>query len=163
MLRCSIKTCLFWLIVGSLLTSCNQAPSVPHFDHRIDRLELVNLIEGEEAIEQIDKLHGKSLNVIKGYIAHYQGNHEKATLWVSEAESEGAAQEQVDVMLQKMKDNPRSPFSNYRTLNGPGLPVIAFDGLGQVHYVFRDGPWVYWIGAHAKRIDKVLEHFKRGR
>ena len=163
MLRFSAGTCLFWISLSFLLAGCKQGPAVPHFDDQIDRLELVKLIEGPEAIKQIDKLHGKPLNVIRGYIAHYRGDHEKATLWVSEAESEEAAQEQVDVMLQKMKDNPRSPFSNYQTLNRPDLSVIAFEGLGQVHYVFRDGPWVYWIGADAKRIDTVLAHLRKGR
>ena len=161
MLRFSVKTCLLWILPGLLLAGCNQGPSAPHFDQRIGPLELVKLVEGEEAIRQIDKLHGKPLAVLRGYIAHYEGNHEKATLWVSEAESEEAAQEQVDVMLQKMKDNPRSPFGNYRTLNRPGEPVIAFDGLGQVHYVFRDGPWVYWAGADAKHIDRVLAHISK--
>jgi hypothetical protein len=101
--------------------------------------------------------------VKEGFIAHYGGGQEKATVWVSKAESPKAAQEQVKVMLHKMKDNPRSPFGNYRVFDRLGTPVIAFDGLGQVHYVFEDGTWVYWISADAKRVDAVLGHVWPGR
>jgi hypothetical protein len=71
------------------------------------------------------------------------------------------AEDQVVVMLEKMKSNPRSPFSNYQTVERRGTHVIAFEGLGQTHYVFRKGSWVYWIDADSNRIDTVLEHIQK--
>jgi len=121
-------------------------------------LELVKLITGDEAIEAINKLHGMHIDVAGGLIAHYEGMNDKATIWVSEASSQDLAEEQVVVMIQKMKSNARSPFSHYRSMNKKGFRVIAFDGMGQVHYVFRDNKWVYWISANAKQIDMVLQH-----
>ena len=161
MTRSYLKNCLFWILVGFLAVGCKQAPSVPQFDPQIGGLTLVELLEGEEAIKQINKLHGKSIKVVRGFIAHYEGDHQKAALWVSEAESDALAQDQIGVMIDKMKSNPRSPFSNYRTLERQGHQVMAFDGMRQVHYVFREGPWVYWISADDTGIDTVFEHFKK--
>ncbi len=61
-------------------------------------------------------------------------------------------------MIRKMKNNRRLPFSNYRTLEANGFTIIAFNGIGQVNYVFRDNQWIYWISADEKRIDDILEH-----
>jgi hypothetical protein len=147
-----------WILIALLLAGCNEPSSDPSFDSHIQDLELVKLITGDEAIEAINKLHGMHIDVAGGLIAHYEGMNDKATIWVSEASSQDLAEEQVVVMIQKMKSNARSPFSHYRSMNKKGFRVIAFDGMGQVHYVFRDNKWVYWISANAKQIDIVLQH-----
>jgi hypothetical protein len=121
-------------------------------------LELVKLVTGDDALKAINKLHGMPIDVARGLIAHYEGMNDKATIWVSEASSQDLAEEQIVVMIRKMKSNARSPFSHYRTMNKKGFRVIAFDGMGQVHYVFRDNKWAYWISADAKHIDMVLQH-----
>ena len=161
MSRSYLRNCLFLILAGFIAAGCNQAPSVPQFDPQIGGLTLVELLEGEEAIKQINNLHGKSINVVRGFIAHYEGDHQKAVVWVSEAESDALAQDQVEVMIDKMKNTPGSPFRNYRILERQGRQVMAFDGMRQVHYVFREGPWVYWISADDTRIDTVFEHVKK--
>ena len=154
--RILIILVLFW-------AGCNQSPSEVAFDPRIEDLRLVKLIEGHDALEAINQLHGTHVNVVRGYIAHYEGVHDKATIWVSEASSQELAQTQIEVMISKMKNNRRSPFSHYRTLEAKGFAVIAFNGMGQVHYVFRYNKWVYWISADAKRIDEILGHINKAR
>jgi len=150
-----------WILIALLLAGCNEPSSGPSFDPHIQDLELVKLITGDEAIKAINKLHGMSIDVVMGLIAHYEGMNDKATIWVSEASSQDLAEEQIVVMIRKMKSNARSPFSHYRTMNKKGFRVIAFDGMGQVHYVFRDNKWAYWISADAKHIDMVLQHVCR--
>jgi hypothetical protein len=146
-------------VICLLLAGCNEQsqPNEP-FDPHIEGLELVEWISGDEAIKAINKLHGMPIDVVKGFIAKYEGPREKATIWVSEAASEELAEEQIMVMIQKMKDNRRSPFSHYRDLRVRDLKVVAFDGMRQTHYVFRDNKWVYWVSADAERIDKILQH-----
>jgi len=151
------------IILGFFLAGCNQPTSEIAFDPRIEDLRLVKLIEGHDALEAINQLHGTSVNVVRGYIAHYEGVHDKATIWVSEASSQELAQTQIEVMISKMKNNRRSPFSHYRNLEAKDFAVIAFNGMGQVHYVFRDNKWVYWISADAKRIDEILGHINKAR
>lgn len=146
-------------VIGLLLAGCNEVSRpVEPFDPHIEGLELVEWITGDDAMKAINKLHGMPIDVVTGFIAQYKGPHEKATIWVSEAASQELAEEQIMIMIQKMKDSRRSPFSHYRDLYVRGLKVVAFDGMGQTHYVFRDNKWVYWISADAKRIDNILQH-----
>lgn len=147
-----------WIVVGLLLAGCNQPRSIPSFDLDLEGLEQVRLVTGDEAINAINRLHGMPIDVVRGFIAYYEGVHDKATIWLSEATSEDLAKRQIEVMMDRMKKSTRSPFSHYRLLDANGVRVIGFDGMGQVHYVFRDNQWVYWISADAGRIDEILDH-----
>lgn len=147
-----------WIVVGLLLAGCNQPRSILPFDLDLEGLEQVRLVTGDEAINAINRLHGMPIDVVRGFIAYYEGVHDKATIWLSEATSEDLAKRQIEVMMDRMKKSRRSPFSHYRLLDANGVRVIGFDGMGQVHYVFRENRWVYWISADAGRIDKILDH-----
>jgi len=160
-MRSNRKTYGLWVVVSFLLLGCVHSDSSLPFDPQIEGLSLVRLVTGEEALKAIDRLHGTPIHVVGGFIAHYEGLHGKATIWVSEATSEDVAQEQIKVMMDKMRTNERSPFSHYRSWDKKGLRVIAFDGMGQVHYVFRDNRWVYWVSADSESIDMMLKHIQR--
>lgn len=147
-----------WIVVGLLLAGCNQPQSIPPFDLDLEGLEQVRLVTGDEAINAINRLHGMPIDVVRGFIAYYEGLDDKATIWLSEATSENLAKRQIEVMIDRMKKSRRSPFSHYRLLDANGVSIIGFDGMGQVHYVFRENRWVYWISADAGRIDKILDH-----
>ncbi|MDY6838822.1 MAG: hypothetical protein SWH78_12705 [Thermodesulfobacteriota bacterium] len=157
-----LRICGVWMGVCLLLLACSHSDSSLPFDPNIKDMEMVQWITGEEAQKAIDRLHGMSIDVVRGFIAHYKGAYGKATIWVSEATTEDLASEQIDVMIDKMKKSKRSPFSNYRQWNKEGLNVIAFDGMGQVHYVFKDKTWVYWVSADGRGIDTILEHIQDG-
>ena len=159
----AILVCRLTILLALLLAGCNESASGPPFDTDIEGLELVKLISGDDAIKEINKLHGMPIDVVRGFIAHYQGVDDKATIWVSEASSEKLATEQIAVMIDKMKGNRRSPFSHYRTFQTKGLRIIAFDGMGQTHYVFREDKWVYWISAESVKMDKILGKVHNGR
>ena len=147
------------IVLALLLAGCHErSRATQPFDPNIEGLELVEWIHGDAATKAINKLHGMPIDAVSAYIAKYKGPQETATIWVSEAASEALAKEQITIMLQKMKDNTRSPFSHYRDLCIRGSKVIAFDGMRQTHYVFRDKQWVYWISADEKRIDKIFRH-----
>lgn len=150
-----------WILVCLLSPGCHEPASGPTFDPHIEDLKLVRLTTGHDALQAIDKLHGMPIDALRGFIAHYEKANDKTTIWVSEASSGELAKEQIAVMIRKMKENRRSPFSRYRTLNTGNLRIIVFDGLGQVHYVFREDSWVYWISADAHNIDTVLRHVRR--
>jgi len=155
------KACRVWIIACFFLAACHSSePSLP-FGAHVQDLELVKVITGDRAVEAINQLHGMPIDMVRGFIAYYQGNSgDKATLWVSEASSEELAGKQIEVMIHKMKHSARSPFRHYRELDVQGLRVIAFDGMGQVHRVFRKKRWVYWISAGAGAIDKIVEHIR---
>ena len=145
------------LCVLSALTPA-RADTPPPFDTEIAGMTLMKLISGPEALRAINKLHGTAIPMKKGFIAHYLGTQGKATLWVSEAPSVEAGTEQIDVMIDKMKGNERSPFRNYGQSVVNKTPVIRFHGMGQVHAVFQIDAWVYWISAHEADMDSLLAH-----
>ena len=155
-------SCQVWIFAFFLFSACHPSgPSLP-FDGHIQGLNLVKLITGDRALEAINRLHGMPIDVVRGFIAYYQGNGgDKATIWVSEAASEELANKQIEVMIEKMKQSQRSPFRQYRILDLKGLRVVAFDGMGQVHHVFRQKRWVYWISADEGRIDDIVGHVLR--
>ncbi|MDY6949959.1 MAG: hypothetical protein SWE60_00470 [Thermodesulfobacteriota bacterium] len=157
-----VKIWNLWVFVCLVLLACSHSQSSLPFDPNIKDLEMVQLITGEEAQKAIDKLHGMPIDVVRGFIAHYKGVYGRATVWVSEATTKDLATEQIEVMIDKMKKSQRSPFSNYRQWNKGGDTVIAFDGMGQVHYVFKDKTWVYWVSADGRCIDRILEHIQNG-
>jgi hypothetical protein len=152
-----------WILLCLLVSGCDDPPSGPPFDPHIQGLNLVKWVTGDDAIKAINKLHGMPIDVVRGFIADYQSVSGKATIWVSEALSQEFAKKQIAAMIHKMKSNRRSPFSHYRTLDMKGFSVIAFDGMGQVHYVFRDNKWVYWISVDTIQVDKILQHVCKAR
>jgi hypothetical protein len=153
------RTSLLGMVAFFLLSACRPSePSLP-FDGHLRGLKLVKLISGEAAIEAINQLHGMRIDVVRGFVAHYEGNSgDKATVWVSEASSKELAQKQIEVMIRKMEQSRRSPFRGYHVLNVKGVRVVAFDGMGQTHRVFREKKWVYWISADAGRMDGIVAH-----
>jgi len=153
---------VLWLTVfiGFFLTEQAYCEDLPPLDLHIDSLERVSLLSGRDALHAINRLHGMPIDMVRGLVAFYESRlGEKATIWVSEAPSEELGAKQIDIMLAKMKGNDRAPFKKYRTVEAKDTKVIGFDGLGQVHYVFRIGKWVYWIGADEKQADLLLRHF----
>ena len=145
------------LCVLSALTPA-RADTTPPFDTEVAGMALMKLISGPEALQAINKLHGTAIPMKKGFIAHYLGTQGKAVVWVSEAPSVEAGTEQIDVMIEKMKGNERSPFRNYGQSLVDKTPVIRFHGMGQVHAVFQIDAWVYWISADDQDMDVLLTH-----
>lgn len=152
-----------WILLCLLLSGCKEPPSGPPFDPNIEGLNLVKWVEGDDAIKAINKLHGMPVDIVKGFIADYQSTGGKVTIWVSEALSRELAKKQMATMIHKMKSSTRSPFGHYRTLHKKDFSVISFDGMGQVHYVFKDNKWVYWISADKMQIEKILQHVGKTR
>lgn len=146
------------VLAGFVLVAAAHAANLPPLDPVIGGLHRTRLLSGAKAIEAINRLHGMPINIVRGFVADYSGAGAKAAVWVSEAESASLAQHQVDVMIAKMKKNPHSPFTRYRTLDVAHTRVIGFDGMGQVHYVFVKKAWVYWISADPAASESVLHY-----
>jgi hypothetical protein len=152
---------VLWLTVFAVFFWTKQChgEDLPPLDLRIDGLERMRLLSGRDALHAINRLHGMPIDMKRGFVAFYQTPHgDKATIWVSEAPSETLGEKQIAVMFAKMKGNDKSPFKEYRTVKVKDTTVVGFDGLGQVHYVFRIGKWVYWISTNKRQADLLLSH-----
>lgn len=154
------RTALLSFILFLMLTApvARGGDLGPPFDPVVPGMNLVKLVSGTEALQAINKLHGLAIPMKAGFIAHYGDTQGKATIWVSEAPTVAAGEEQIDVMIEKMKDNPRSPFRKYEHATVNDVPIIRFHGMGQIHAVFQLDAWVYWISAYDKDMNKLLTH-----
>jgi len=115
------------------------------FPHKIDGYSLSRLITGGKALAQVNGLHGKPIQALKGSIALYEGEGKEAMVWVSLAPSSQMALQQVGIMVEKMEE--RGPFHDFSTGKVGCILVHRFLGLGQEHYLFSHGASVFWISA----------------
>jgi hypothetical protein len=153
----NIKKRIIFILFSFFLMGCNQSPS-PVFQEEIGGLKLVQLITGKDALQAINQLHGKKINVASGIVAFYQGEGEKATVWVSESFSTDDAIQQTEVMIKIMRSSKRSPFSDYEEIGRDGMKIYSFKGMGQKHYIFRISKSVYWITANSDTIDELSKN-----
>lgn len=147
---------IIFILFSFFLLGCNQSPSTV-FQKEIRGLKLVQLITGKDALHAINKLHGKKINVARGMVAFYQGKGEKATVWVSESFSTGAAIQQTEIMIEKIRSSKRSPFSDYEKIGQDGVKIYSFKGMGQEHYIFRINKSIYWITANPGTIVELCK------
>ena len=144
------------ILFSFFLLGCNQSSS-PVFQEEIRGLKLVQVITGKDALLAINKLHGKKINVARGMVAFYQGEGEKAIVWVSESACTDDAMQQTEIMIEKMRASKSSPFSDYEEIERNGVKIYSFEGMGQKHYIFRISKSIYWISANPGTIDELCK------
>ncbi len=130
------------------------------FPKSIGEWRQIELVTGSEALEKIDRLHGKSITVEAGAIGNYQAAGKRpAMVWISRSKTPALTQEQAQVMADKMVSNPRSPFHDPETLSINKIKVYKFLGMGQVHYIFCRERLAYWISSPPADGKKLLLYF----
>jgi len=128
----------------------------------VGNMKRIQLVTGEEAQAEVDKLHGKPLPAEASLVARYATPKAKirpAEVWLSRVSSEKEARRQTGQMVHMMYENPRSPFKNPRRIDHGGNAVYRFEGMGQAHLVWFKDDLVWWISVDAENIPKMLEVF----
>lgn len=126
-----------------LYTACSSA-DVP-LPQAIGSLRLEKVQSGEEARREIDRLHGKQIDFLRGYIGTYVAENGRGQLWVSEHGSENEAAGAVENMDRSMKQGKQQSFWHFRKIMIEQRPVYLAVGMGQVHYFFQKGGRVIWL------------------
>ncbi|MFQ6672026.1 MAG: hypothetical protein ACE5KY_01905 [Candidatus Tectimicrobiota bacterium] len=108
----------------------------------------------------INKLHGKPIPMVSGYVAEYggavEGREGRATLCVAEAKDEREADKLLKRMVQGLKrGNPN--FGHYHTRRYGGYVVNVVFGNGQIHTVYRNGQWILWLATDPHLPQSVVE------
>lgn len=109
-------------------------------------LKLAHYLKGEEALREIERLHGKKINVKEGYVAHYEKGESKAMLYISRVSSGSQAEGQVKRMAEGIRKGG-TPFYHLKESRRDGINLYSAIGLGQIHYFYRTGPKVVWLAA----------------
>jgi len=137
-----VRSLLFGLSLLLVIPALTRGDSLPQ---SIGALRLEQLQVGEEARQEIDRLHGKHLNFRKGCVGTYVGGDRKAKVWVSEYDSEVGAAKANERMAQKIQAMEGNGFWHFREISISEMPVNFVMGQGQAHYFFQKGKKVIWL------------------
>ncbi len=144
------------VLFSIICISCQGKPKTSEFFPKtLSQLHLIKLIQGKEAIEMVNRLHQKQIDIQKAWIAYYKSDRKEATIWISEALSTQQAKNQLNKMIEKMIGNRKGPFYDFKKIN----EVYTFSGLGQKHGVFCKGKFVFWISTNSEIFDNVLNYY----
>ncbi len=145
-----------WFSFGQNVLTPQKQMSLPE---RLQTLELVNTIEGPEALSGISRLHGTEISLESAYIVEYAHNADLATVWVGRAESRDAAAELTRRMIEAI-ERGGSGFSNLQRLTIAGHEVFRVDGPGGEHYFYisgEQGERIVWLTVEATDALPILE------
>lgn len=137
-----VRVFVFILLLIFLTPFHSLGNSLPE---AIGSLRLTHIVSGEEARQEIDRLHGKRLSFQKGYIGTYEGENREAKLWVSEYGSDREATEAIGKMARMMKLSEQKNFWHFQEIPIEGVTVFFAMGMGQAHYFFYKGIKVFWL------------------
>ena len=131
-------------VARGLWASAQQAglgsPAIPQ---AIAGLRLESAMTGQEAMEELRRLHGKDVQLAGGWIGHYENG---ATIWVGETDSAAQASQLVDAMTQRIRaGNPY--FKDLQSQQVGAIMVFSVVGQGQLHYYYQRGNKVVWVAA----------------
>jgi hypothetical protein len=121
----------------------------------VGALQLVHALRGKEALQAIDRLHGKGLAGTDGYVAHYEKNGLVAMLYVSRPARSSMTGAQIKKMASGIRSG-KTPFTHLKSSERNGTTVYSALGEGQIHYFYRRSADVIWIAADPPVAREVL-------
>ena len=125
-----------------LLVACNST-DIP-LPQSIGSMRLEKVQSGDEARQEIDRLHGKQISLLRGYIGTYVAENGRGQLWVSEHSSDREATEAIEKMAHGIQQG-KQQFWHFRKMMIEQRPVYLAVGMGQAHYFFQTGAKVIWL------------------
>jgi hypothetical protein len=140
----SVQWLLLLLFTAPLLLPTCVSSDDP-LPRSIGTLRLEKVQSGEEARQEIDRLHGKQIGFRRGYIGFYGAENGSGQLWLSEHGSEREATEAVERMARGMTQGKQQSFWHFRQIVVEEQKVYFAIGMGQAHYFFPKGNRVIWL------------------
>ncbi|MDP2726089.1 MAG: hypothetical protein Q8P59_00965 [Dehalococcoidia bacterium] len=133
--------------VGPASASANA--SIPA---QIAGLRRGDTMTGPQAMAELEQLHGKSVGLSSGWIAHYGKD---AVIYVGEANDDATASQLFQTMTSRIGAGNQS-FKNLQQLQVNGKQIFTVIGQGQRHYYYQQGRQVVWIAAPSGQEEQFL-------
>ena len=114
-------------------------------------LQLVGKVEGEEALREIDQLHGLGIEMEDAYVVRYVRGSEKGTVWVGIASDSAAAADLTERMLAAIQDG-NDAFGDVQAETVAGQDGYLTDGPGGKHFFYQSqlsAGEVVWLQTNA--------------
>lgn len=140
-----VRTLLDFAVLVFVLSAYAQAAQLEP-PKTVGALQLVHALRGKEALQAIDRLHGKGLAGTDGYVAHYERDGLVAMLYVSRAARSSMTGAQIEKMATGIRSG-KTPFFHLKSSERNGTTVYSALGEGQIHYFYRRGADVIWLAA----------------
>jgi len=118
-------------------------------------LKLLHALRGEEALQAINRLHGKEVAGKDSYVGHYEKNGSVAMLYLSRTSSSSQAARQLKQMGERIEKGD-TPFYHLKASKQGGITVYSALGQGQIHYFYRQDSDVIWLAADAPIAKQAL-------
>jgi hypothetical protein len=129
------------VIVLAVMFRMTNNRSLPE---RIGDLVLEQTVEGEQAREMLNRMHGKDMTPEENRIGFYGSAGGKAILYTSEYPTIMKAAASFEIMSERIARR-EGPFTQYNTRSIASRNISVCLGMGQAHYFFVDGDVVYWL------------------
>jgi hypothetical protein len=114
-------------------------------------LQLVGKVQGEEALREIDQLHGLGIEMQDAYVVRYVRGNEKGTVWVGITSDKAAAADLTDRMWVAIEDGNEA-FGEVQAVTVAGQDIYSVKGPGGDHFFYqsqRSSNEVVWIQTNA--------------
>ena len=144
------------LTVGlGFILSFNANPDHPQLPNKIAELPISNLTTGQQALYEINQLHGKSFPLVTGSVGTY-GLENQVIIWVAAAADESKASEILKSMHDRIAEG-KSPFLPTDDIPYGNRTVYILEGLGQKHFYFRSRELIVWTAVNADLYQAALQ------
>ena len=133
---------------------------------KLGDMKVGSVIEGPEAMAQVNRLHGTNIELVSALIVEYSHdfnpyhkNDEQVTVWVGKTKSDELALELVGRMFDGISNGGSSGFSNPQKLSVDGHEVFQIDGPGGTHFFYpaADPPRVVWLTIQSRDASTLLQ------
>jgi cytochrome c-type biogenesis protein CcmH len=111
---------------------------------RLGDLDLLHASRGKQALEEINRLHGKDVGAKAGYVAHYEKDGAAAMVYLAQASSASEAARQLNQMNERIRRGD-TPFSDLKRSKQGKVTVYSVLGQGQKHYFYQRDESVLWL------------------
>ena len=132
------------IVIAECVAWTCQSPNAIVTPEQIGIKKRSKIISGQNAINDIDKLHGLAVASTDNLIAEY-GEQDPDLLYISYYAEKENAEEAFNTMMKKIAHNQKSPFHHLVPL-APGRTNAYFLlGMGATHYVLISGHYIIWL------------------
>lgn len=149
-----------WLSFGQNVLEPQQNVGVPK---QLHRLELVSVVEGDEALRSVSRLHGTDIKLTSASILEYARGNEQGTVWIGGTDSREEADQLIQLMIAGVEKGGTG-FSNLQRLTIAGHRVLRVDGPGGDHFFYNSRKTegqVVWLTLNVTDVLPVIEETLR--
>ncbi len=150
-----------WLSFGRNILSTSKSPDVPA---QLAGMKVGNIVEGAQALSQVNKLHGLDIQLEGAYIAEYShefnpyhNDVERVTVWVGKTGTVAESQALATRMYTAIQKSG-SPFSDPQRISLNGREVFRVTGPGGQHYFYSSSSKaeIIWLIIESSEPQRIL-------